>query len=180
MPRPRRASAGSAAKEVVAKISFRGKTLCLFLALNAADYADTKYQLEDVSDIPSNVDTPAMYRLKSAKRIKYAMELISFTMEKFGVQRIDRIAEDYYMPYEGVVELIKKGLVKRDIKTAADEAIFEQGKAQVEQSEQPVEIAPGMFVTTKSADEKEREVAATESEQSAETEQAPDDANSEN
>ncbi len=154
-------------KEVVAKLSFRGKTLCIFLPLNAADFADTKYQLEDVSDTPSNVDTPAMYRLKSAKRIKYAIELVALAMEKFGVPRTERIAEDYYMPYEGVVELIKKGLVKRDIKTAAEEAIFEQGKEKPENAEQeesePIEIAPGLFVTAKTAEEKEREVAATES-----------------
>ncbi len=157
-------------KEVVAKLSFRGKTMCLFLALDVNDYADSKYQLEDVSNIPSNADTPAMYRLKSAKRIKYAGDLIAAVMEKHDAPRIERESEDYYMPYEGIVELIKKGLVKRDIKSAEDEAIFNQGKSVEEQpqteSAEPVEIAPGLYVTSRAADEKADEAAATEAQPS--------------
>ena len=153
-------------KIVVAKLAFRGKTMCLYLPLNPADYVDTKYQLEDVSNTPSNVDTPAMYRIKNDKRTKYALELIDAAMEKLELPRVEHVSEDFYMPYEGIVELIKKGLVKRDIKTAADEAIFNQGREKTESDKQetePVEIAPGLFVTAKTAEEKEREVAATES-----------------
>lgn len=111
-------------RQVVAKICFRGKTMCLYLPLNAADFAESKYHVEDVSNISSNVDTPLMYRLKSARRVKYSAELIALTMEKLGIARVERIAEDYYMPYEGTVDLINKGLVKRVIKTLEDQAIF--------------------------------------------------------
>ena len=150
-------------KIVVAKLSFRGKTLCLFLPLDVTEFVDSKYQLEDVSDTPSNFDTPAMYRIKSAKRAKYAVELVAMAMERMGIERIEREAEDYYMPYEGIVELIKKGLAKRDIKFAADEAIFDQGKAKTEEDNSaPIEIAPGLFVTSKTVEETEKEVAATE------------------
>lgn len=139
-------------KTVVAKLAFRGKTMCLYLPLNAADYTDSKYQLEDVSGTPSNVDTPSMYRIKNEKRIKYALELIDLSMEKLELPRIERVSEDYYMPYEGIVELIKKGLVKRDIKSAEEEAIFNQGKneaAATEATDEPQEIAPGIYVTAK-------------------------------
>ena len=47
-------------------------------------------------------------------------------MEKIGAQKIDRISQDYYLPYEGVVELIDKGLIKRNIKSSASEAIFKR------------------------------------------------------
>lgn len=134
-------------KEVVAKISFRGKTMCLYLPLNAADFAESKYHLDDVSDTPSNVDTPVMYRLKNARRVKYATELIAMAMDRFGLVRVERIAEDYYLPYEGIVELINKGLVKRKIKSAADEAVFLQNKNAASDSSKPQEIAPGMYVT---------------------------------
>lgn len=137
-------------KEVVAKISFRGKTMCLYLPLNAADFAESKYHVEDVSDTPSNVDTPVMYRMKNSRRVKYAADLIAMVMDNFGLVRVERIAEDYYLPYEGIVELINKGLVKRKIKSAADEAVFLQGKkADDTKADGMQEIAPGIIVTTK-------------------------------
>lgn len=117
-----------AGRVTVAKISFRGKTMCLQLPLNAADFAESKYHVEDVSDMPSNADTPTLYRMKNARRVKYAKELIAIAMEQLNLIRVERIAEDYYMPYQGTVELIEKGLVKRMVKTAADEAIFLQNK----------------------------------------------------
>lgn len=113
-----------AGQSVVAKLSFRGKTLCLYLPLNAADFVDSKYQLEDVSDNLSYADTPAMYRLKSARRVKYAIELIEMIAQKLGLERIEHTKEDFYLPYEGIVELINKGLVKRTVRTVVDKAAF--------------------------------------------------------
>lgn len=115
-------------KDVFAKLSYRGKTLCLFLPLNIADYVDSSFPLEDVSNTPSNEDTPVMLRLKSNRRIKIAKKLIVQIMEQRGIVRIERISEDYYLPYEGIVELINKGLIKRKIKTVASETIFNQNK----------------------------------------------------
>ncbi len=142
-----------AGRASVAKLAFRGKTMCLYLPLNAADFADTKYHLEDVSGNPSNADTPSMYRIKSDRRAKYALDLIGMAMEKSELPRIEHIAEDFYMPYEGIVELIKKGLVKRNIKSAEEEAFFNQGKAEAaateEEPSEPQEIAPGIFVAPK-------------------------------
>lgn len=109
-------------KSVIARLSFRGKTMCLYLPLNAADFVDSKYQLEDVSDNLSYADTPAMYRLKSARRVKYAIELIKIVAQKLGLERIEHTKEDFYLPYEGIVELINKGLVKRTVRTVVDKA----------------------------------------------------------
>ncbi len=113
-------------KAKIAKLGYRGKVLCLFLALDPADYVDTKYKVEDVSENSSFSDTPVMYRIKNDRRAKYALQLIETLMEKIGAQKIDRISQDYYLPYEGVVELIDKGLIKRNIKSSASEAIFKR------------------------------------------------------
>ncbi len=115
-------------RETVARLSFRGKTLCLFLPLYAADLEGSKYKVEDVSDNASCADTPCMYRIKNAKRARYAGELFALVMEKMGVPTIERESVDYYLPYEGIVELIKKGLVKRDIKSKSEEAFFNKGE----------------------------------------------------
>ncbi len=111
-------------REIVARFGFRGKTLCIYFPLDPAEYADTKYKVEDVSDLGSYADTPCMYRLKNERRVRYAIELFASVMEKKGGIRIERIAEDYYLPYEGIVELIEKGLAKRIIKTKSDRPIF--------------------------------------------------------
>ena len=112
-------------REVLAKLGFRGKTLCIFLPLNADDFVDTKYKVENVADNAATVDTPCMLRIKNARRAKHAVELIQMAAEKYQAERIERESEDFYMPYEGVVELINKGLIKRNIVSKADEAFFQ-------------------------------------------------------
>ena len=100
-------------REPVVTMTFRGKTLCLLFPLDPKDYADTKYKVEDVSDLSSAADTPCLYRIKNDRRAKFAKDLIAAVMEKLGGERIERDSVDYYLPYEGVVELIEKGLIKR-------------------------------------------------------------------
>lgn len=100
-------------REPVAKFGFRGKVLCLFLPLDPAAYAESRYKVEDVSANKSFEDTPCMYRIKNDMRVKRAMELIAEVMARLGAVRTERIAEDYYLPYEGIRELVEKGLAKR-------------------------------------------------------------------
>ncbi len=107
-------------RETVAKFSFRGNTLCLFLPLDPAEYAESKYKVEDVSANKSAEDTPCMYRIKNDRRVKRACELIAVVMERFGAEKTERIAEDYYLPYEGNFELVVKGLAKRIIVSGED------------------------------------------------------------
>ena len=90
--------------------------MCLYLPLNAVDFAESKYRVEDVSEVSSNVETPLMYRLKNARRVKYATQLIAMSMEKLGARRIERDAEDYYVPYETMNALMNKGLIIREYK----------------------------------------------------------------
>ena len=105
-------------KNAVVRMSFRGKTLCLYFAMDPALLAGSKYHVEDVSDTTLYEDTPCLYRILSERREKYAMELIAMVMEGLGVAKTDRPSEDYYLPYEGIVQLIDKGLVKRQVRNA--------------------------------------------------------------
>ena len=115
-------------KQVVAMLVYRGKTLCLFLPLNPADFSE-EYRLEDASDVPAYEQIPALLRLKNDKRIRIAKELIAKVMEQAHVKRnTNYVTEDFYVPYEGILELINKGLIKREIRSSTDEAIFENSK----------------------------------------------------
>lgn len=111
----------------VAKLFLKGKTLYLYLPLNASDYADTKYKLEDVSKISQFAETPALYKLKSERRIKYAQDLIDEVCTKLGSTKTEREPVDYYEPYNSDVALIKKGLVKRVIEDASKSFIGASG-----------------------------------------------------
>ncbi|MDE5655181.1 MAG: hypothetical protein K2I46_06180 [Clostridia bacterium] len=98
----------------VARMAIRGKTLRLYLALNPADYVDTKYIVEDFSHVKSVADTPLAIKLKNPRRLKYAMELIDATMVNMGVvHKRDIIDTDYTsdLAYESTEELMEKGLV---------------------------------------------------------------------
>ena len=100
-------------RKAVARLTVRGKTLCLLLALNVDDYVNTKYGAEAV-----NSSTPCMIKVKSARKAKYSCELIAEAMKLLNVDvNANYELQDYYMPYEGAVALMQKGLVKRNIKT---------------------------------------------------------------
>lgn len=109
-----------------ARLAYRGETLCLYLPLDPESLADSKYKVESVADSTSYEDTPCLYRIKNNKRVKYAKELIATVAELLQTPRIERESQDYYVPYEGLVELINKGLIKRNIKNKQDEIFFEK------------------------------------------------------
>ncbi|MDE6361630.1 MAG: hypothetical protein K2L53_01485, partial [Clostridia bacterium] len=101
-------------RECIARMSIRGKTLKLYLALNPQDYVDTKYKFEDVSDVKSYADTPFMMKIKNPRRLKYAMELIDVVMDNVGATlKRDLHETDYVadLPFESTEELMEKGLV---------------------------------------------------------------------
>ena len=98
----------------VARLIVRGKTLCLLLAVEASGYVGTKYTVEDVSDMTNMVDTPTLYRIKSARRLKYAKEMIAGLMQEINYAKDPLyVSKDFFLPYEGDMSLIKRGLVKR-------------------------------------------------------------------
>lgn len=103
-------------REVVARLNVRGKTLCLYLALDPAAYADTKYRVEDASDVKRFEDAPAMTRIRSARAEKYAFELIDELAAKRelaykAASQFD--ASDY--PYDTTEHLVQRKLIKMKI-----------------------------------------------------------------
>ena len=103
-------------KDCFVRLVIKGKTLCILLAIIPESCNDTKYKIEDIADLPSCKDTPCLYRVKSNRRVTYAKELIDIILEEYDAQlSSNRESVDYYMPYEGTVDLIKRGLVKRRI-----------------------------------------------------------------
>ncbi|MDE6104811.1 MAG: uL15 family ribosomal protein, partial [Clostridia bacterium] len=112
-------------RQLLAKITLRGKTLCLYCALDAADYAGTKYKVEDVSSKKSNAAVPARFRIKNDRRAKYSEKIIADLMAKHSLEGGESKYEDYaaQYPYEELEPLIERKLVKLlALKTAAAES----------------------------------------------------------
>lgn len=98
----------------VARIAIRGKTLCLMIAVEPAGYSGTKYSVEDVSNVAATSDTPTLYRIKSERKLKYAKEMIAGLMKEIKIYKDPRYeGKDYFLPYEGDMALMHRGLVKR-------------------------------------------------------------------
>lgn len=94
------------------KFSVRGKTLLLYLALNANDYVDSKYTLEAVEG-QKYEETPALYKITSERKAKYAIELLAVIAEKFGLQKgKEDKNDDYRLPYETTETLLEMGLIR--------------------------------------------------------------------
>lgn len=106
-------------RNTVARFVVRGKTLCLMLAADPKKYEGSKFAVEDVSNVGTTSDTPCLYRIKSSRRAKYAKELIAEVMADAGAVKKPREAVDYYLPYDGTVGLMERGLVKRVVSTSS-------------------------------------------------------------
>lgn len=100
-----------AGKEPIARFAVRGKTLCLYTALNPDDYADSKYKVER-SDAKKFEDVPCLYRIINPRRVRYAMELIAELCDKYSLERGAIPNENYYLPYEHTGHLIKKAMIR--------------------------------------------------------------------
>lgn len=96
-----------------AKLCVRGKCLSLFLALDPKNYVDSKYLVDDMTEIATYEKTPCLYRLKNDRRVKYSKELIETVMdgrERLPEPELTDWASQY--PYEETQPLVDRGLIK--------------------------------------------------------------------
>lgn len=103
----------SVGRVTIAKLAVRGKNLSLFLALDPKNYVDTKYIIDDKSEVAAYEKTPLLYRIKNDRRLNYSKELIAAVMD--GREKTEDYKETDYTkeyPYEKIEPLIERGLVK--------------------------------------------------------------------
>lgn len=110
----------------VARIGFRGNLLCLFLPVDPAEYADSRYKVENAATGRSDDEMPCLFRIKNDKRARLAADLIERVMTERGIEKTDRPARDYTMPYETTEQLQSEGLVRAVIKSRVDDSMFAQ------------------------------------------------------
>lgn len=98
-------------RQKLAKFAVRGKTLSLYLALDPAEFEESKYRFEDVSDKKSHAATPMRLRITSRRAVRHAKELIRLLMQKYGVSEVGCIYVDQHFAYRSDAELIADGLI---------------------------------------------------------------------
>ena len=96
----------------IAKIDIKGKSLIMWLALDPAEFENTKYHFKDVSDRRIGESYPMLIKVRSPRSLKYALELIAKLMETLGIERIEREFEDFHREYLTDEVLIEMGLIK--------------------------------------------------------------------
>lgn len=99
----------------LAKTTIRGKTLCLFLALDPQEFKDSKYRFVDMSDKKKYQDLPMLIKIKSGRGLKYAKELIALAANIMGAERkTEEIAQLQTANFEVMTldSLIQEGLIK--------------------------------------------------------------------
>ncbi|MDE6504343.1 MAG: uL15 family ribosomal protein [Clostridia bacterium] len=105
----------NAGRAMLAKIAVRGKNLSLFLALDPKAYADTKYIIDDMSEVAAYEKTPLLYRIKNDRRLNYCKELIATVMQANGLEKLENYENRQWgkeYPYEKIEPLIERKLVK--------------------------------------------------------------------
>ena len=98
-------------RQKAVKIAFRGKTIVAYLALDPKKYANTKYYPHDMSKKKKFADTPMMIKIKSARGVKFAKELIDTVCEGLPAKK-NFVAATYKFPAMSDKKLVENGLAK--------------------------------------------------------------------
>ena len=102
----------SVGRKTIATFAIRGKTLMLYLATDPSKFDDTKYKVENMSEVASRRNTPLLFRIKSYRRAAYAKQLISMVFAENDIPHNDRKPQDYTVSYRSTDDLVKRGLIK--------------------------------------------------------------------
>jgi hypothetical protein len=98
-------------RDSILRFNVRGKTLCLYFALDPDSLDQDKYKVER-SESKRYEDVPCLYRIKNQRRVNLAIELMSMLAEKYGMKRGEDQHGDYYVHYESTESLLQRRLIK--------------------------------------------------------------------
>ena len=80
-------------RELVAKITIRGKTMKLHLALDVKAFEEKIYFQKDLSEVKAYQEVPFTVKVKSDRGLKNAMKLVDALAEAKGIERKTRFTE---------------------------------------------------------------------------------------
>ena len=99
-------------RKTYALILFKGKKLCVAYALDPAEFAETKYRGQDMSEVRRFAKTPMLLKVFSDRKSRYARWLLAEMFSRDGIARGEAVRTGFLLPYRSTAELIEDGLVK--------------------------------------------------------------------
>ena len=111
------------AGDTIAKIGVRGKTLCLYVALNPDEFPSSVYHQKFAGDTKMYEKTPMMIKIKSGVAVKRGIRLIEMLMENVGAVKDEAfVPVDYAdeFAFRSEEQLLAEGLIKTAIVEKSD------------------------------------------------------------
>ncbi len=111
----------------IAKINVKTRILELYLALDPASLEGTVYRGQDVGSKKKYADTPFRYKVRTPRKFKWAMELVTRVCEEHGLSPIDIERVDYeeQYPFDTTDNLVRRKLIKEYIRQEKPATSFE-------------------------------------------------------
>ena len=111
----------------IAKINVKTRILELYLAIDPASLEGTVYRGQDVGNKKKYADTPFRYKLRTPRKLKWALELIQRTCEEHGLSPIDieQVNYDEQYPFDTTENLVERKLIKEYIRQEKPATTFE-------------------------------------------------------
>ena len=102
-------------RRTLVKMKMRGKALYLYCALSPANYVGKKYGVQDLSGEGKTPELPLLMKVKSARGVKYAKEIVNDLMRSYDLKKTETPSVDYTRPYQTTEELVNlpEPLVKK-------------------------------------------------------------------
>lgn len=99
----------------VAKMRANVKSINIFFNLNAAEYVDTKYKLQDVSSTKVHASTPSKFVLDGPRKLAWAKQLVDGYMEQAGGKlNVEYKYQKFEFAHLDIEQLIQMGLIKAE------------------------------------------------------------------
>ena len=92
---------------------FKGTKLSIALALDPTEYADSKYNLTDLSAMKKYEKTPMLLKINSQRKLKYACELLTVIFSKEGIEDKKISTKEKTIPTKTKAALMKAGLIRK-------------------------------------------------------------------
>ena len=77
-------------RELVAKLTIRGKTMKMHLALDVKDFEEKIFFQKDLSDVKAYEEVPFTVKVKSDRGLKNALKLVEALVEKKNIEKKTR------------------------------------------------------------------------------------------
>ena len=109
--------------DTIAKIGVRGKTLCVYLALNPEEFPETVYHQKFAGDTKMYERTPLMMKVKSNVGLKRTLRLMELLMERLGTVKAEEAETVDYAAqyaYRSEEQLLAEGLIKTAVVEKSD------------------------------------------------------------